>query len=325
MVGIRTLCLLALALEADGLLTRRGTPCSNSDGVAGYNFSHRGLWIPGYDLAGTGFTKQSCSVECSKRKGCVAFSGAFRELGGNGACYTYTATGKNVASGKDRAYKKCVKSAESIPGAVGLAVASAEQAPTIEALALMAEGMEKQLDAVSLAMSSNDKKMRKLKSMVAGTAAMLTDASRLAAEASSTATENRGGLKTIARNKKEIGMAFEALTSSKTRMATLLAKIKKGSPSQSAGDAKTTKALAHYEPNVTALEKSMNQLNDPKTMKEITSLVTGYKAFKGKIIASVKAVLQTDLRALVDTQRKAYRNYTDALTDKSKKDPCCCK
>lgn len=330
MVGMRwaspTLLLVALLALADGTLRGRvQQTCSNSDGLSGYSFSHKGLWIPGYNLLGTGFTKQGCAVECSKHKECVAFSGAF-ENGENGGCYTYAQTGKNVPSSGDRAYKKCKDvSPDKIPGAMAMHATAAETLVGNEAaLVAMAEGMEKQLDAVSKTISDADVRMRRLKSMVAGAANVLTGSARVASVTGETALGNRAGLQAIARSKGVITMSFEDITRSSVGIDKILKKMKarKGKPAKVAVAA-TGPSLAALVPNVTAIEKKMNILNDPKTAAEIADLEGNYKNFTGGIRSTVKGVVRTHLRGLVDTMREGYHNLTTAF-QAEKKDPCCC-
>jgi len=319
----RILHLVALVCGGNCLLTRRlQGPCSNSDGVSGYNFSHKGLWVPGYRLVGTSFTKRSCSEECTHLTGCVAFSGSFKEDGGNGACYTYTATAGSVPAASDRAYKKCLgRAPETATIATNLTAMHlvATKALTIEALAKLAEGMETQLDAIAKTMADADLRMRRLKSMVAGTSAMLTDASRISSETSKTALSNRGGLLAIARARGTINETFTGIDSSSTRIQTLLKKI----TDRSASSGKSS-SLSALEPNVTSLEKQLKALNDPATLKQIDDVVKAYKTFQDGVTAKVKTVLRTHLRGLVDTQREAFYNYTTAIQN-HKKDPCCCK
>lgn len=325
-----TLCLLASVYDANGLLTRREQapgPCSNSDGISGYNFSHRGLWIPGYQLAGTGFSKLSCSAKCSNINSCVAFSGAFKEDGGNGACYTYAATGGNVPSATDQAYKKCLKSVATVTGGpVGMHLVAKKvvktKATTEEDLIKMAEKMEADLDKVTKTMGDADLRMRRLKSMVAGTAAMLTDAGRRASAVSGIALGNRGGLMSIARARQEINTTFGLINSSNASIARVLFKVENRAPKR--GQASTGPSLAVLAPNVTALETKMNKLNDPATLKAVSGLVESYNNLTSTIGSTVKVVLRNHLRGLVDTQREALYNYTTALQD-NKKDPCCCK
>jgi len=166
-------------------------------------------------------------VECSKHKECVAFSGAF-ENGENGGCYTYTKTGKNVPSGGDRAYKKCPNaSPEKIPGAMAMHATAAETLVGNEAaLVAMAEGMEKQLDAVSKTISDADVRMRRLKSMVAGAANVLTGSARVASVTGETALGNRAGLQAIARSKGVITMTFDDISRSSLGIDKILKKIK---------------------------------------------------------------------------------------------------
>jgi len=321
------LCLLAcICGTSASLLTRRTqTPgCSNSDGIAGYNFSHRGLWIPGYQLNGEGFSKQSCSEKCSQQEGCKAFSGAF-EVGGNGACYTYTATGKNVLAGTDRAYRKCDKSlvpatdsTETVKFLTSLHLVD-RKAMTEADLVTMAEGMEKQLDNVTATMGIADLKMRRLKSMVAGAAATLVGATRLASVTALTATGNSGNLKAIARARENINRSFEFLNSTNVSVDKVLLKVKGRAPKPGM---QTGPSLNDLAPNVTDLEDKMNKLNDPATLKEIDSMVASYKNFTGTIEGEVNVVLRGHLRGLVDTQREALKNYTTAFNPE-KKDPCC--
>jgi len=317
---------------ANALLTgRQRAPCSNSDGIAGYDFSHKGLWIPGYHLLGTGFSKKSCSVECSKLRDCVAFSGAFKEDGGNGGCYTYAATGGSVPSSSDRAYKKCPGSLPTLPelpeGVTQFAARRQAPAAQPEAqLLTMAEGLEKQLDAVSQTISAGEIRMRRLKSMVSGAANVLTGASRVASKTAETALGNRGGLQAIARNKQFINRTFSMIDGSSTRMEKLLKRIKKRAPTGAAKGKGTSpgEILKALQPNVTALEKTLDQLNDPATALKVNGLVTNFDTYSGKITSTVKTVLSDNLRGLVDKMRGAMYNYTTALQD-HKKDPCCCK
>jgi len=319
------LCLLACicGASASSLLTRRTqTPgCSNSDGVAGYNFSHRGLWIPGYQLNGEGFSKQRCSEKCSQLDGCKAFSGAF-EVGGNGACYTYAATGKNVLAGTDRAYRKCEKPlappTETVKFLTALHLVD-RKVMTEADLVTMAEGMEKQLDNVTATMGIADLKMRRLKSMVAGAAATLMGATRLASVTALTAAGNSGNLKSIARAKETINRSFEFLNSTNVSVDKMLLKVKGRTPKPGV---KTGPSLNELAPNVTDLEEKMNKLNDPATLKEIDSMVSSYNNFTGTIEGEVNVVLRGHLRGLVDTQREALKNYTTAFNPE-KKDPCC--
>jgi len=327
----RTLCLLALVGGANSLLTGSlKSPCANSDGLPGYSFSHNGLWIPGYHLLGTGFTKQTCSAECSKLKSCVAFSGAFKEYGGNGGCYTYTATGGNVRSGADRAYKKCQHASQEPPAdLVGMHLVARTQITEAD-LVTMAQGMEAQLDVVSKTMADADLRMRRLKSMVAGVANIFVDQARIATVTSETALGNRGGLLSIARSKKNIEFTIPAIKSGSTGIDALLKRIGKGKKvATTTGAPKkkvalATKNLGFYDSNVTALEKKLNPLNDGTVFKEIKGLVTAYKGLEEKIGVTVKQVLRSELRGLVDTQREAFHNYTDALAN-IKKDGCCVK
>jgi len=333
MVGIRwpkQICFLSVFVGlGNALLTGRlRAPCSNSDGLAGYDFSHKGLWIPGYHLLGTGFSKQSCSVECSKRRDCVAFSGAFMEDGGNGGCYTYAATGGRVPASTDRAYKKCSGSLPPLPelpkGVTQFVVNRQSE------LLTMAEGMEKQLDAVSQTINAAHVRMRRLKSMVAGAANILINTSQLASATAQTALGNRGGLEAIARNKRFINMTFTTINGSSTRMQTLLKRIKERADGAATGTeegkgGKSPGALMKaLQPNVTALEKKLNQLNDPATTAQINGLVTSYDKFTGRITSTVKSVLSNNHRGLVNNMRDAMYNYTTALQN-HKKDPCCCK
>jgi hypothetical protein len=320
----RILHFVALAFGVDGLLTRRSqAPCSNSDGLAGYNFSHKGLWIPGYQLIGTGFTKQSCSAQCSKLTDCVAFSGSFKDDGGNGACYKYTATsGGNVPSANDRAYKKCFTGAVT-PAAdlTGMHLLARNTAPAnpYEALAKQAEGMEVKLAAIAKTMSDADQRMRRLKSLVAGTSAMITDASRVASNASGIALKNRGGLLAIGRSKESINATFTAISRSSTQVQSMLTAVKaRGVPG---ADGKS-KSLSAMEPNMTAVEKELKELNDPNTRKQLDDAGLLYEKLTGKITDEVKTVVRANLREVVETQREAYFNYTTALQD-HKKDPCC--
>lgn len=325
----RLFCLLAFICGADGLLTRRlQAPCSNSDGLNGYNFSHHGLWIPGYHLVGRGFSKQSCSAECSSLAACVGFSGSFSEDGGNGACYTYTATAGSVPSASDRAYKKCFSGRKETALAAPLAAKATAmhlvgtktigQVGTIEDLAKLAEGMEKQLDGISKTMAGADLRMRRLKSMVAGTSAMLTDANRVSSETAKTAVGNRGGLLAIDRSKERINMTFGVIGSSQTRVQELFTRIAE----RTKGKPVNASSLSALEPNVTAVEKGLNTLNDPAIRKKLDDVMNAYKTFQSGITKEVKAVIRTNLRGLVDTQRDAFRNYTTALQNKTK-DPCC--
>jgi len=335
MVGMRwaspTLILVALLALADGTLRGRvQQTCSNSDGLSGYSFSHKGLWIPGYNLIGTGFSKQGCAVECSKHEECVAFSGAF-ENGENGGCYTYTKTGKNVPSGGDRAYKKCPNaSPDKIPGAMAMHATAAETLVGNEAaLVAMAEGMEKQLDAVSKTISDADVRMRRLKSMVAGAANVLTGSAKVASVTGETALDNRAGLQAIARSKGVITMSFEDITRSSEGIDKVLKKIKARKAKPAVSKPVVVKgrfegqSLAALVPNVTAIEKKMNILNDPKTAVDIADLEGSYKNFTGGITSTVKGVVRTHLRGLVNTMREGYHNLTTAFV-KEKKDPCCC-
>jgi hypothetical protein len=321
--------LIAFVGLANALLTGRlRAPCSNSDGLAGYDFSHKGLWIPGYHLLGTGFSKQSCSVECSKLRDCVAFSGAFKEDGGNGGCYTYAATGGSVPSSSDRAYKKCPGSLPTLPelpeGVTQFAARKQAPAQPEAQLLTMAEGMEKQLDAVSQTIAAAHIRMRRLKSMVSGAANVLTGASRVASQTAENALANRGGLQAIARNKQFINMTFHTIDGSSTRMQKLLKRIKERAPTGGEKGKSPGQILKELQPNVTALEKTLNQLNDPATALQINGLVTNYNNFTGKITSTVKTVLSDNLRGLVDKMRGAMYNYTTALQN-HKKDPCCCK
>jgi hypothetical protein len=329
-----TLCVVAFVGDVTGLLTKKAqAPCANSDGVHGYNFSHRGLWIPGYTLVGTGFTKQTCSDKCSKTKGCVAFSGAFKEEGGNGGCYTYAATGGNVPSSTDRAYKKCFVG-DAMPAAHAADATNsthprdiigvhfmAKKVMTVPDLLKQAETMEAQLDEVTKTMNIADTRMRKLKTMVALTATKLTDAGRIASRTSEIALGNRGGLLAIARAREEINMSFNILSQSEVQGEYLLKKIKGRVPGKGS-KAKKGPSLAGLAPNVTALEKEINKLNDPATLAEISATENTYNNFTGGIRSTVKLVLRDHLRGLVDTQREALYNYTTALQD-NKKDPCC--
>jgi len=340
MVGARcTLCLVVLAGGANALLTGSlQTPCANSDGLPGYSFSHNGLWIPGYNLLGTGFTKQTCSAECTKLKSCVAFSGAFKENGGNGGCYTYAATGGNVRSGTDRAYKKCQHASEELSADLtSMHLVARTQAPVVIAvaqttaadLATMAQVMEAQLDVVSKTMVDADLRMKRLKNMVAGSANILTAQAAIATGTAKTTLGNRGGLLAIARSKENTEWTLAAIGSGSARIDGLLKGIeaRKTATTTTAAPKKgalPTKSLRFYEPNVTALEKKLNKLNDPATFKEIKELETAYTGLENNISSTVKLVLRSKLRGLVDTQRVAFRNYTDALAD-IKKDPCCCK
>lgn len=345
----RILHFVALAFGVNGLLIRRSqAPCSNSDGLAGYNFSHKGLWIPGYQLIGTGFTKQSCSAECSKLADCVAFSGSFKDDGGNGACYKYTATSGSVPSANDRAYKKCVTGAVT-PAAADLtamhlfprantrgrararrrarwrarararAQAKALSANPYEALAAQAEGMEVKLAAIAKTMADADVRMRKLKSLVAGTSAMITDASRIASNASAIALKNRGGLLAIGRAKDNINNTFTAISRSSTQIQSKLASVKSRGGAAKGDGAESLTAL---EPNMTAVEKELKEMNDPNTAKQLADVGLLYKKLTGDISDQVKTVVQANLREVVETQREAYFNYTTALQD-NKKDPCC--
>lgn len=315
------LCLVTFVCGANALLTRRAQePCANSDGVAGYNFSHRGLWIPGYQLAGTGMSKKACSETCSKQSTCVAFSGAFKEDGGNGACYTYKATGGNVPSGTDRAYKKCANEQErEIEGAMSMHLVGQQKSMTEEQLVTMASELEAQLDGVTKTMADADLRIRKLKSMVAGTAQILTDASRKASVTAQMALNNRAGLLAIARSRRNINMTFGMLNESNASMSYLLHKVEMRAPRPGKKAGPTLGALA---PNVTDIEAKLKKLNDPKTDAEITTLVGEYNNFTSKISKAVKVVLRTHFRELVDTQREAFHNYTTALQN-HKVDPCC--
>lgn len=317
--NLTLLCLVPFVCGADGLLTRRvHGACSNSDGVAGYNFSHKGLWIPGYELAGTGFSKLSCSETCSKQSSCVAFSGAFKEDGGNGGCYTYKATGGNVPSGTDRAYKKCVNPVDVIAGATSMHLVE-QQTMTEAQLVLMAKELEDQLDGVTKTMGEADLRIRKLKSMVAGTAQMLTDASRKASVTAQMALNNRGGLNAIARAKEHINMTFGLLETTNASASNFLRKISARAPKPGQPAGPSLSALA---PNVTDIEEKINKMNDPKTLAEVDTLLKDYTNFTDKIGATVKTVLRTHFRELVDTQREALYNYTTALQN-HKVDPCC--
>lgn len=320
----RILHFVALAVGVNGLLTRRlQAPCSNSDGLAGYNFSHKGLWIPGYQLIGTGFTKQSCSAECSKLADCVAFSGSFKDDGGNGACYKYTATSGSVPSANDRAYKKCFTGAVTPAAAdltgMHLLARSTASANPYEALAAQAEGMEVKLAAIAKTMADADVRMRKLKSLVAGTSAMITDASRIASNASAIALKNRGGLLAIGRAKDNINNTFTAISRSSTQIQSKLASVKSRGGAAQGGGAESLTAL---EPNMTAVEKELKEMNDPNTAKQLADVGLLYKKLTGDITDQVKTVVQANLREVVETQREAYFNYTTALQD-NKKDPCC--
>jgi len=328
------LFLVALVVGANGLLRGRlQAPCSNSDGLAGYNFSHRGLWIPGYQLLGTGFSKQACSTECSKRSDCLAFSGAFTEDGGNGACYTYATTGGNVPSSGDRAYKKCVGVVTALPvSPVSLHLTGTKRtATTTDDLIKMAQDMEKELDGVAETMVAADQRMRRLKSMVAGAANVLTSAARKASIVSETALGNQGGLAAIARHKEHINMTFDEINMTGSRIQDLLKKIKSRIPAApAAGAAPTTLAvasgptLAALIPNVTRVESNITLLNDPATADKINSVATLYNSFKANITDTVKLVVRNHIRAHVDHLREAYANYTDSFKP-VKKDPCCCK
>lgn len=343
--------LLAAVLgNADALL--RGRPqahCLDSDGLVGYSFSHRGLWIPGYQLLGTAFTARQCSEACLERKDCVGFSGSFKEDGGNGACYVYAATGKNVPSSSDRAYRKCPgASATASPASPPMAAAvhllaneqvsagTASKVATEEELMTMAQGMEKQLDQISNAMIVADAKMRRLNSLVAGVANVLTYSSKVASATSEAALGNQVGLKAISNTRQIINMTFASVNTTGKQVDSILKRIEAravktaaaaaaaaaGIAAAPAGAAGTPR-LADLAPNVTRIEDQMNKLNDPKTFKAVTDLVTNYTGLKNHITATVKGVVQTHIRGLVDTMRLALHNYTSAVGGEVKKGPCC--
>jgi len=85
----------------------------------------------------------------------------------------------------------------------------------------------------------------------------------------------------------------------------------------------TGQSLAALVPNVTAIETQMNILNNPKTTADIADLEGSYKNFTGGITSTVKGVVRTHLRGLVNTMREGYHNLTTAFHEE-KKDPCCC-
>merc|ERR1712129_513513 len=209
----------------------------------------------------------------------------------------------------DRAYKKCAtpvrgRGAAAVPRSVTAMHAVARQTPTIEDLAKLAEGMQKSLAEVSKTMADADTRMRRLKSLEAGTSAILTDASRIASDTAHTALQNRKGLLAIARAKKHINSTFSAISNSSTQIQNMLKDIAGRS---SGGNGSVS--LSSLEPNVTSVEKQLNELNDPATQKKLDDLVSVYKTFQDGVSSQVKNVLRTNLRGLVDTQREALYNY----------------
>jgi hypothetical protein len=351
------LCLAALVNVACSLLLRgtSETPCPNSDGLAHYSFSHKGLWIPGYHLLGTGLTTKACSEACLKRHDCVAFSGSFREEGGNGACYIYSSTGKNVASAGDRAYRKCSTTAETVatkktpatsakdqsaawklPAAVHFTAQAAKHlsGDTPEELMKMAEGMQKQLDDVATTVAVADGKMRRMKSLVAGIANILTGASEVASVTSEASLRNSMNLKAIASKRNLMNMTFEVIEEKGERVDQVLTRTKDRAASTPAPAGTPAPfglvpavapgvLLASLSPNVTNIETMMNKLNDPKTSDTINYLVAGFDGFQQKVSVAAQDVIKKNMRGLVDTMRGALHNYTQVVGGKDIKAPCC--
>jgi hypothetical protein len=333
--------LLVIALPLVGGLKRdflrqRRLGCADSDGIKGFNFSHAGLWIPGYSLEGKGFTKKTCAQACSKRDSCVAFSGAFTEYGWNGACYLYSATGADTPSANDRAYRRCAPEMEPSPVPTvkkgynyGLKLLRAEADPqNAEDLVQMASTMQGELDAVSTQMVSANERMRRLKAMIAGESAMLVNSSRLAYQASMLTTSNRDGLRSIERARTYIDSGYAYLNTSEEKMVHVLERLEEvraeHNKTATANSAAPVKPLSYYEPNVTKLEDVMDNLTKPETLKGIDELVTAYDTLESNISTVVQRVIHKNLRGLVNTQREALRNYTDVVAGTEGKDPCCC-
>lgn len=326
--------LFALLSSASSLVTRREAQkpvlvsrpaCPNSDGLAGYNFSHKGNWFNG-TLVGNGHSKATCAATCSNAPDCYGFSGEFSDYGKSGTCFLYTGLGSPTKSASERAFSKCTELVGLVP-------------MTYPELIAMAEGMQGQLDKVKGVMSSAEGRMRTLKDMVTGSAVLLTDLSRKTSEIAGQALENRGGLLAIARSRKAINASFEAINSTQPRVEVALKKLEKRQgaskgANSTAGGAKggnTTKGaggssadvLRKYAANVTKLEKTMTELTDPKVINAVDGLVASYNAFKGNVSAVVKRIVRKNLRGYVDVHRDALWNLTDAYNPE-KKDPCCC-
>lgn len=309
--------------SASSLVTRREAQkpvlvskptCPNSDGLAGYNFSHKGNWFNG-TLVGNGHSKATCAATCSNAPDCYGFSGEFSDYGKSGTCFLYTGLGSPTKSASERAFAKCTELVGLVP-------------MTYPELIAMAEGMEGQLDKVKGVMSSAERRMSTLKDMVTGSAVLLTDLSRVTSEIAGEALENRGGLLAIARSRKAINASFEAINSTQPRVEAALKKLEKR---QGASKGNTTKGaggssadvLRKFAANVTALEKTMTELTDPKVINAVDGLVASYNAFKGNVSAVVKRIVRKNLRGYVDVHRDALWNLTDAYNPE-KKDPCCC-
>jgi len=312
---------------------QRSTPgCSNSDGVTGFNFSHAGLWIPGYSRQGNGFTKTACAEACSKRDNCIAFSGAFTEYGWNGACYLYSSIGADTPSANDRAYRRCAVVPSRAPGIsgfnYGLHLLRAEATPSTAAdLVAMASTMQGELDNVSQLMVSANQRMRRLKSTIAGESAILVNSSRLAFMASKLTTNNRDSLRSISRSRSAIERSYKYLNASEEKLDRVLQRVEKSRNLQkesTKASNETVKPLSYYEPNVTFMETVLANLTKPESLKAIDGLVSSYDTLQSNVSDVVKRVLQKNLRGLVDVQREALRNYTYALSGNDKKDPCCC-
>lgn len=270
-------------------------------------------------------------MACSKKDSCVAFSGAFTEYGWNGACYLYSAMGADTPSANDRAYRRCAPEPSHEPGIsgynYGLKLLRAESQPqNAEDLVQMATTMQGELDGVSKQMVVANRRMRILKSMIASESAMLVNSSRIAYQASKLTTLNRDTLKSIRRSRGTISRGYDYLNNTEQKLDIVLERLEKtrAEHNKTADPEKPVKPLSSYEPNVTKLESVMNNLTNPVTLKAVGDLVATYEKLEGNISDVVKRVIHKNLRGLVDVQRVALRNFTEALAGAEDKDPCCC-
>jgi len=192
------------------------------------------------------------------------------------------------------------------------------QAPAeVEALLTQANTMEGELNTVKEEMASVRNRVRRLKSLTAGVAAMMTDASRVATVTSQTALTNRVYLNSIERNQKQMDKGMNLTGTAEKKIQKLLSKLEARDKSGA-----IKKSASAYEPNITALETIFKEMTSDKVKTSIDGLKGKFSVYEGNVTVMAKKAIQGNIRELVDVQREALSNYSLALAPPAR-DPCC--